>query len=190
MAPKSCWSIRLRTAIFRPFAPACGNFAATPLVRSLICLSGRCGLSFSSACSPGNLFLPEVCFCACRESAPNQTATAIQRAMSEVLMNRRYRIMILPLGLTYDFRIQDHPRGLAFRRHWGNEASRVDFSDALIAAVGDEDAAVFGDGDLLRRVQFGGHGLFAVAAEACAPCSGNGRDHSSADYADAIVTAV
>ena len=77
--------------------------------------------------------------------------------------------MILPLGLTYDFRIEEHPCGLAFARNCRDEAFRVDFSDALIASVGNENAAVFGDGDLLRSVQFGGHGLFAVAAESCPP---------------------
>src|SRR5215475_8843134 len=110
--------------------------------------------------------------------------------MSDVLMNRRYRIKVLPLGLSYDFRIEEHPCGLAFARHCGNQASRINFSDPLIAAVGNEDAAVFGDDDLLRRVQFGGQGLFAVAAEACAPCPGNGCDHTPADYAEAIVAAV
>src|SRR6266542_1134676 len=169
IAPKRCWSIRLRMAIFRPFTPVWGNFSATLLVRSLTCLSGRCGSSFSSACSPGNLFLPEVCFCAWSESAPNQTPTAIHRAMNDVLMNRRYRIKILPHGLSYDFRIEEHPCGLAFARDCGNEAFRIDFSDALIAAVGNEDAAVFGDGDLLRRVQLCGESFLAVTAEARAP---------------------
>src|SRR5262245_56408320 len=190
IASNRCRSIRLRMAIFCPFASVCGNFAATLLVSSLTCLSGRCGLSFSSACSPGNLFLPEVCFCACSESAPSQTAVAIQRAMSDVLMNRRYRIMILSLGLSYDFRIEDHPRGLAFARNCRDETFGVDFSDAMIGAVCNEDAAVFGDGDLLRRVQLPGKSFFAVAAEARAACSGNACDHASANNADAIVAAV
>src|SRR5215470_13025310 len=141
IAPKRCWSIRLRMSISRPFAPACGSFEATLLVRSLTCLSGRCGLSFS-------------------------------------------------LCLSDDFRIEEHPRGLAFARNSRDENSGVNFSDAMIGAVGDEDAAVFGDGDLLRRVQLCGESFFAVAAEARAAYSGNGCNHASANNADAVVATV
>src|SRR5262245_28629299 len=105
-------------------------------------------------------------------------------------MNRRYRIMIFPFGLSNYIRIEEHSCGLTFARYRGDEAFRIDFSDAMIAAVGNEDAAVLGDGDFLRRVQLCGASFLAVAAEARAPCSGNGCDHSSADYADAIVAAV
>src|SRR5215510_10835643 len=110
--------------------------------------------------------------------------------MNDALMKNRYPIMILSLGLSYDFRIEEHPLGLAFARHSRDETSCIDFSDALIAAVGNEDASVFGDGDFLRCVQLCVESFFAVAAEARAPCSGNGCDHSSADYTYAIVAAV
>src|SRR5262245_49667736 len=110
--------------------------------------------------------------------------------MNDALMKKQYPIMILSLGLSYDFRIEEHPHELAFARYRGDEASHIDFSDALIAAVGNEDAAVFGDGDFLWRVQLCGASFFAVAAEARAACSGNGFDRASANNADAVVATV
>src|SRR5262249_54517246 len=108
--------------------------------------------------------------------------------MNDALMNKRYPIMILSLCLSYDFRIEEHPRGLAFARHSRDETSGVNFSDAMIGAVGDEDDAVFGDGDLLRRVQLFGASFFAVAAEAGAARSGNGCNHAPANSGEAFVT--
>src|SRR5262249_62118089 len=107
--------------------------------------------------------------------------------MNDALMNKRYPIMILSLCLSYDFRIEEHPRGLAFARHSRDETSGVNFSDAMIGAVGDEYDAVFGDGDLLRRVQLCGEGFFAVAAQAGAACSGYWCERPSPNNADAVV---
>src|SRR5262245_26009733 len=82
-------------AIFPSLAPIRGNSAATSRVRSLTCLSGRTGLSFSSVCSPGKGW---VRFCAWSESAPSQIAAAIQRMKSDGLVNLPCRITILSSG--------------------------------------------------------------------------------------------
>jgi len=78
-----------------------------------------------------------------------------------------------------DRRIEHHSPALArLLARAGNAkdgASRVNFSDAMIGAVGDKQASVFRYGDFLRRVELGLQGLSAVAAEALAPGPG---DHS------------
>src|SRR5262245_37580257 len=82
-------------AIFPSPAPIRGNSAATSRVRSLTCLSGRAGLSFSSVCSPGK---GRVRFCARSESAPSQIAAAIQRMNRDSLVNLLCRMTILSSG--------------------------------------------------------------------------------------------
>jgi hypothetical protein len=68
-----------------------------------------------------------------------------------------------------DLRIEEHACGRLRAKCGIDETFGVNFSDAPVGAVCNKDTAVFGDGDLLRRVQFGGHRLFAVAAESCFP---------------------
>src|SRR5574341_1848012 len=60
----------------------------------------------------------------------------------------------------------------------------------MIGSVGDKNAAISGDGDLLRRVQLGGESRLAIAAETLTPRTGDGRDRSFTHDADAIVAAV
>src|SRR5262245_60244230 len=68
-----------------------------------------------------------------------------------------------------DCRIEHHSRPQARAGDGNDGASRVNFSDAMIGAVGDKQASVLRDGDLLRRVELGLQGLSAVAAETLAP---------------------
>src|SRR5262245_49325389 len=89
-----------------------------------------------------------------------------------------------------DCMIEHHSHRFARARNGNDDALRVNFSDAMIGAVGDKQASVFRDGDLLRRVEFGLQSLSAVAAEPLAPRPGDGRDDAGANHANAVVAAV
>src|SRR5262245_30970153 len=89
-----------------------------------------------------------------------------------------------------DCRIEHHSRPLARACNGNDGATRVNFSDAMIGAVGDKQASVFRDGDLLRRVELGLQGLSAIAAETLAPRPGGCRDDARANHANAVVAAV
>src|SRR5262245_23453555 len=89
-----------------------------------------------------------------------------------------------------DCRIEHHTRPLARAGDGNDRASRVNFSDAMIGAVGDKQASVFRDGDFLRRVELGLQGLTAVVAEAPAPRPGDGSDDARANNTNAVVAAV
>src|SRR5580765_3923826 len=111
-------------------------------------------------------------------------------ARNDVLMRALFRMFVVSVWPSDDLRIEEHACGRLRAKRGIDETFGVNFSDAPVGAVCNKNTAVFGDGDLLRRVQFGGHGLFAVAAESCFSCAGDGCDDSVADDAQAIVAAV
>src|SRR5262245_38154052 len=87
-------------------------------------------------------------------------------------------------------RIEHHSGSFAFARDGNDDASRVNFSDTMIGAVGDKQASVLCDRDLLGSVEFGFRSLSAIAIVTLLSRSDDGCDHTSTNHPNPIVAAV
>src|ERR1019366_9345319 len=72
----------------------------------------------------------------------------------------------------------------------GRDHAVRNLADAMVVLVGDVQVAGGIHGDACGIVQLGAGGRAVVAAEACRPTSGHGRDHAVRNLADAMVVLV